>query len=89
MTTPINPQYMASGLVVQEIRLTFNPIYNGVEWVADIASIEAIVTVLLVDDEDPTLTQVKVFPYSALPQMGKNRIDNAKTYFEQRVADSF
>jgi len=55
----------------------------------DPANVEARATVLLVDGDQPVISQTIVFPYNDLDAPGQAQVDALEDYFEQRAADSY
>lgn len=89
MALPIPPQYLASGITIQTLEVFFNPVWDGAAWVVDPANVEARATVLLVDGDQPVISQTIVFPYNDLDAPGQAQVDALEDYFEQRAADSY
>ena len=89
MTVPITPQYLANAVTVQSLYLVFKPTWDGTDWVVDPASVEVHAEVLLVDGENPALSQTKVFLYNDLPAPVQMAVDDARVLFEQQAADTF
>lgn len=90
MATPVTPRYFAEEVVLRQINIQYNPVWNGTQWVIDPATIKVTGVGELTDLIGNAVIQADISePATALPPAGLSALQDLYQYIEAELAAKY
>lgn len=86
MPTPITPQFLADTVILEDIRITYKPAWDGANWVITPADIEVTGRYALAEGEPQLFTKTLTIPFNDIPGGGQTALQDLYTFIEAEIA---